>query len=592
MIGVSGVTIGGTAAGAGNLISGNGGGVSLRGDDAIVQGNRIGTDVTGTLALGNVAGISVGQGDRITIGGVEEGAGNLISGNQSDGIWVGGGHPVIQGNRIGTDVTGRTALKNLHGVFIFSSANGMGATIGGTEPEAGNVISGNQDAAVWIAGSQVLVEGNLIGLDATGMGALANGSGVRIDGANDVTIGGTLAGSGNVISGNQGSGILVDAQVAAASDNRILGNLIGTDATGSYAVGNRGDGIDILYAQSNTVGGTVPGAGNVISGNAGNGLNLFLTDAVVQGNRIGVDASGLSPLGNGASGVLLLQGAFNSIGGTAPAAGNVIAYNGGDGVRVDGGTDNVIRGNAIYGHANGLGIALVHNGNNNQPAPVLTDAQFDHSGTTIAVALTSQANTTFALEFFSNSVCNPSGYGEGEVFLGTSTVTTDAAGNASFMVHFDARVGHRHYLAATATDPCGNTSAFSQCVVASKHGHQGGNTDRAEAAGSDVNAALGWQAGNHATVGGTIVLTDRNHESAYRDAVSGMAARGRNQAERLPDVDESQLTWYGCDLFFSGLGRDSVDVFPSGLAFVGLLDGGLGVGGQPLLNGGHVAMMP
>src|SRR5207248_2693910 len=103
-----------------NLISGNGGsGIVIQGAAAagnVVQGNYIGTDIRGTSALGNlVSGIVIGQTTGATIGGTEPGAGNLISGNAHSGVTLTGNGHVVQGNFIGTDVTGLRALPN-HGV--------------------------------------------------------------------------------------------------------------------------------------------------------------------------------------------------------------------------------------------------------------------------------------------------------------------------------------------------------------------------------------------------------------------------------------------------------------------------------------------
>ena len=472
------VTIGGTAPGEGNLVSGNHVGLDLSGNDDLVEGNRIGTDLTGTVALGNqLAGIEVGfvsygQVSQVTIGGTADGAGNLISGNAAAGVEIFGyafrGYQIaIEGNRIGTDLTGTIALGNQQGVVI-SDASRDNVTIGGAESGAGNLISGNQQEGVCILGNHAVVEGNWIGTDVSGSLALGNGTGITIEGSNN-TVGGTDAGAHNLISGNRGSGVLVtESTTVLPSDNLVLGNFIGTDSTGTRAVGNSGDGINLQPTfRPTTVGGTAPGAGNLISGNAGNGVAIFGSrnpSNLVQGNRIGVDVTGTNPLGNAGDGVSI-SGGFNPIGGTVTGAGNIIAFNGVDGVRVGVGPSNAVHGNSIYGHAHGLGIELVNNGNNNEPAPVLSDAKARATGTKVAGILAAQANTSFTLEFFSNTDCNPSGYGEGEVFLGTSVVVTDGAGNANFTAHLDAAVAPGQYLAATATDPRGNTSPFSQCVA-------------------------------------------------------------------------------------------------------------------------------
>jgi hypothetical protein len=137
------VTIGGTAANAGNVVSGNrGAGIYLGDAFGVVQGNRIGTDVTGTRALGNGVGLYQGDGS-VTVGGTAVGAGNVISGNAGDGIQLGYGG-VIQGNLIGTDVTGSQPLGNGgNGIMVIAYFTSFGNTIGGTAAGAGNVISAN-----------------------------------------------------------------------------------------------------------------------------------------------------------------------------------------------------------------------------------------------------------------------------------------------------------------------------------------------------------------------------------------------------------------------------------------------------------------
>jgi hypothetical protein len=394
--------IGGTTPGADNLISANGTGLQLRRSTCVVQGNRIGTDVTGTQPLGNTTGIALDLDSSLnTIGGTEPGAGNLISGNGADGIDDNGGGNVIQGNLIGTDRTGTHALPNHVGVYLHGGSD----LVGGTVPGAGNVISGN----------------------------VSTGLGVHW------------------------------------GHNTIEGNLIGTDRSGTAPLGNGGDGVQIINndgGQANTVGGTAPGAGNVIANNGGNGIYVNMKLNVIQGNWIGTDVTGTQPMGNGANGVYLRDEntSHTTIGGTDPGAGNVIAFNGRDGVLVDPHTvQNAILGNSIH-DSGGLGIELNDGSNNDQAFPVLTAATLTNSGTVTQGLLSSAPNTTFTLEFFANDVCNPSGYGEGRYWLGDATVTTNANGRAAFTVTVDAAASGQ-FLAATATDPLNNTSAFSACLV-------------------------------------------------------------------------------------------------------------------------------
>src|SRR5262249_8350033 len=160
----SGNTVGGTAAGAGNILSGNricGVRIESDADRNVVQGNWIGTDATGTRALPNIAGVCI-NGANNTVGGTTAGAGNTISGNRDTGISVGPGAPanVFQGNRIGTDATGTKALANVTGVEISYYADGN--TIGGTAAGAGNTISGNTSQGVLISGTAEYYEGDWV----------------------------------------------------------------------------------------------------------------------------------------------------------------------------------------------------------------------------------------------------------------------------------------------------------------------------------------------------------------------------------------------------------------------------------------------
>jgi titin len=461
--------IGGSAPGTGNVISGNGGGILMEASTGNqIQGNWIGTDTSGTQNLGNLFGDiwpSTGAEGNL-IGGTMAGARNIISGDAVSEIYVsmGADNNPVQGNFIGTDVTGTHALGSRdfpgNGILILPGA--LDNTIGGTELGAGNLISGNLSHAsygVFIAGAGTLLQGNSIGTDVTGTRALGNTEGVEVN-ANDITIGGTEPGAGNLISGNQKLGITlwgVDHVV-------ILGNRIGTDVTGTQALGNGAAGI-LVYSQGSTtatIGGTDPGAGNLISANLGDGISIQTSDTaaiVVQGNTIGTDITGTQPLGNAGNGVAIIGGTNDNT-----ISGNLIAFNGVDGVLVNGGTGTAILGNAILGHDNGLGIELANGGNDDQAFPVLTSATTDGSSTTVEGTLASTSSTSFRVEIFANAVCNPSGYGEGERFLGALTVTTDADGNATFSFTAPIGVNPGQFVAATATDPTGNTSEFSACT--------------------------------------------------------------------------------------------------------------------------------
>jgi hypothetical protein len=465
-----------------NVIAGNrGDGVSIAGSMNRVEGNLVGIAVNGTAALGNSAhGVDLTGGSNNTIGGTTSDARNVISANQRDGIYISGSGNQILGNYIGTDANGAAALGNTgSGVNI---QNGTANAVGGASAGAGNLIAANGQYGVLIFDSNNLVQGNDIGTDVTGTVPLGNNVGVYLFRGSMNLVGGTASGAGNLISGN-GTGVTV-----FANGSVIQGNLIGTDGSGTKALGNR-DGVVITSGTTDVVvGGATPEARNVISGNLNTGVFIITSSRnLIQGNFIGTDVTGMQTLANG-TGVILSGGLNNLIGGSTAGAGNLISgnaidgvhvyssfansnfiqgntitHNGNDGVLVDTGSGNGILGNVISDSGN-LGIELVNNGNHNQAFPVLTSAVSDGVSTTIEGTLTSTPRTDFTLEFFADTICNPSGFGEGERLLGSTVVTTDTSGNASFTVTFNIPVDPGQFISATATDPANNTSQFSQCV--------------------------------------------------------------------------------------------------------------------------------
>jgi CSLREA domain-containing protein len=475
-------------------------GVDLRGQGGNrIEGNFIGTDLSGGVARGNTReGIRIGSGSN-RIGGTGPNEGNLISGNTggavSAGIRVEGpaDGQVIEGNLIGTDVTGGDALPNAVGVVIATSDN----TIGGSQQAARNVISGNVGGGVRLIEGATgnRIEGNYVGTDRTGSGSVGNGgAGVAIGvGSHENVVGGSAVNAGNVISAN---GVGLDINLA--NRTRVQGNLIGTDASGSAALGNAGPGVSVVTADDTLIGGREAGARNVISANGtsalvgggiviGNGPN---NRTRVEGNLIGTDITGAQPLGNAGIGVAccgVFGGTDNRIGGVPVGAGNVIAFNSGDGVVVGGvfeqqaptrGTSML--GNSIFSNA-GLGIDLQTltdqqptpndagdpdtGPNELQNFPVVTDVRIVPGATTVDARLNSLPDRTYRVEFFRNRECDPEGFGEGGTFLGARDVTTDASGNVSFSATFPVALSAAEVVTTTATDPDGNTSEFSECHV-------------------------------------------------------------------------------------------------------------------------------
>ena len=485
-------TVGGTARGARNVISGNGDeGVQILGDSATgneVLGNYIGTDKTGTSDLGNSGeGVIILDARDNTIGGTAAGAANVISGNNRNGVQIQDGFSPgiptgnkVQGNFIGTNVSGTQPLGNsLGGVSIDDASSN---TVGGTEPGARNIISGNIEEGILIQNADATgnkIEGNFIGINLLGTQPVGNGSdGVRISSASDNTVGGTASGATNVISGSNSDGVEIFG--SEATGNKIEGNRIGTRADGSGDLGNSEDGVAIL-APDNTIGGTTTAARNLISGNGGDGVSMVGSAAngnEVKGNFIRVNEDdGVNISGDG-----------NTIGGATSAEGNSIFANGGDGVEVfSSGEGNSVLSNRIFDNV-GLGIDLLGtNGvtnndeddpdtgaNNLQNFPVITSAIRNSSGiTTITGTIKSNPNQSFTIQCFQAD--GDSDHGEGQFFLGSTTIATNANGDSSVFTctSNDPEVDQEVSVTATNTTgtatntAIGDTSEFSRNVVVS-----------------------------------------------------------------------------------------------------------------------------
>ena len=316
-------TIGGTVAGSGNVISGNNDGsayvgaqIYIPGNDNLVEGNLIGLGADGdivTVPVGDLnAGVSFqtgGQnfiGSHNTIGGVTAAARNVISGNQSNIILQGGSYNLIEGNYIGTDTTGTIAIgpgpNGTADLIDINTESTVQDTIGGTTTGARNIISGASQAGLYFGAgtSESVVEGNYIGTDKTGTLALPNGTGFQEgdEGSpGDNTIGGATStpgtGAGNLIAGNQGSGI----SIGQGDGDVVEGNAIGVVALpgGGTSPANRGDGIEVGGTEGAGVqiGGPSDQDQNVISGNTNDGIEINGSSGVlVEGNLIGTDITG------------------------------------------------------------------------------------------------------------------------------------------------------------------------------------------------------------------------------------------------------------------------------------------------------------
>ena len=334
-------TVGG--AGAGNLISGNGNnGVEIaRSSGNVVLGNKIGTDINGTAALGNAAdGVIIDNGStNNTVGGTATGAGNLISGNGNNGIDIqdtGTSGNVVLRDLIGTDAAGTAALGNFYGVSIADGATAN--TVGGVG--AGNVVSGNAQDGVAIIGFLLAATGNVllgnpIGTDGSGTAVLGNGrDGVAIFAAANNTLGGTAAGAGNVVSGNAAVGVEISGSAATGNARARQPDRHRRRRHGQ-ARQRRGRAVDLRHCVGHHGRRHVRGGRNVISGNGGDGVAIGTGASGMwcSGNRIGTDAAGTAALGNAIDGVFVSESS-NTVGGTASGAGNVVSGNGVNGVAI------------------------------------------------------------------------------------------------------------------------------------------------------------------------------------------------------------------------------------------------------------------
>lgn len=365
----------------------------------------------------------------------------------------------IAGNWIGLDVDGISRGNSGTGVEV-TCAGLAGSTsnmIGGTAPADRNVISGNRVGVSFFPtqANHNVVQGNFIGSDATG--ALPRGNlfqGISVQSATDIMIGGASPGAGNLICAN-GTGI----SLLGGSRDIVQGNFIGTDVTGHYDLGNLHDGIDVQGCSLTVIGGA--NAGNLVANNAGYGIFLLgSTTNMMMGNWIGTDIDGTWPLGNDKDGVFLQASSATTIGGGAPGLANVIEFNNGAGVNIYSGQSARVSANSIFDNG-GPGILLGIDANQSQSAPVLTNAIAAYDSTQVQGFLSSQANTTFWLEFFSSDNWDAAGIAEGRNYLGAASLTTGADGNAAFSVTLPAAAPAGDLVTATATDPSGNTSAFS-----------------------------------------------------------------------------------------------------------------------------------
>ena len=443
---------------------------------SLANTNPTGQGLNAVLLIELVGYLSVSTSDTTIRGLVIHGTGS----GTFVGITISNGasNNKVEGCFIGTDAAGLTRIDQGFSVQV-SAGGGSSHTIGGSAPAARNLFAACQEAvATTAAASGDTIEGNLMGLTIAGDALLTPV-------CTSTTYALLLNGTGHTVKNNVVAGGSNGLSVSGSGDT-FLGNFIGTDVTGTvlFGLGEHGFAVN---GTNHVIGGPGADDGNIVAGAAFyNGLELNGSGHVVYGNSIGTDRTGTIDLGNLHAGIVGI-GSDLTIGGTSPGQGNTIAFNaasGYSGVLVQG-QGVRIRGNRIYANA-GLGIDLYvglttgvtpndpgdgdagPNGAQNFPILLTTGPAAPlGSGTHITGVLNSTASTTFDIDFYSNPACAPRAqeYLEGQDYIGSTQVTTDGSGNISFDVTLPTTVAPGARITATATDPSGNTSEFSQRLV-------------------------------------------------------------------------------------------------------------------------------
>jgi titin len=427
-----------------------------------IKGNYIGTDRTGTVALGNKYGINFGVGAQYNIiGGSNAGEGNVISGNPDGGIILQAGtdHTTIEGNYIGVDAGGNTALANSIGLAIGSAYN----IIGGSQK---NVISGNTTINLMIGASSNEVKGNYIGVGADGNTSLLSPGSIVLgitspEAIQYNIIGGSTAAERNVIASATS---WLTTIFIGGNYNQVKGNYIGTNATATSVIERPGDpsfgnAIWLAAGCHNSIGGADAGERNIIAGTViltGNfGGSIYVTNSnEVTNNYFGLDPTGTIPLGTNFPVYFSGEAQHNRI------SSNTFAYFGtgsywpggsgqnviwmlGEPVKYNTVTKNIFINNNVPEM-----ISLGHGANNSISPPVIYAVAGDGVNTTVS----GTAPAASIIEVFQAAA--PSS--EAVAYLGS--VEADALGNWSFIA---SGVFSSHEVTATATDRSGNTSQFS-----------------------------------------------------------------------------------------------------------------------------------
>jgi hypothetical protein len=438
------------------------------------------------------------------------------------------------------------------------TTNAYGLVIAGTTGSTirGLIVNRFQSGAINLSGNGGhLVAGNYIGTNASGTAGFTPGTpvGIAVPSPNNV-IGGTTAADRNIISGNKTQTFSIAVDLFKSSGNKVIGNYIGTDVTGMFAIA-QSTGVRVA-GDGNTVGGATAAERNVFSGNVVGIDFVGGNNNKIQGNFFGFTADGKNEL-FGTYGLFIEVASTNNlIGGTNPGEGNLIASIITRGVVVtDTSAQNAILGNSIL--ASNIGIDLKFDGvtpndlgatindpsdadtgpNNLQNYPVINSVTTNSGNTVIDATLRSEASKTYRIELFSNTFCLASGFGAGRFFVAATNVNTDASGNANINFTVPTASITGGIFTMTATDPANNTSEFSQCKSAAppSNGSLQFGTNQLifqETAGTvniavtRTNGSAGAVSVNYATSGGSATPgQDYTAKSGKLDFANGETAK-------------------------------------------------------------------
>lgn len=467
----SGIQVGGLNAADRNLISGNTDG-SYPNDSWVIQGNYVGVGANGVTAIpnstsGGSGAFSIDNCSDAIVGGTQAGAINVISGNNSHGVAPDNSPGLrLQGNLIGTDYTGQVAVPNESGVVI--SGDQTGSIIGGNVPAARNIIAGNTLGGILSGSSGLQIIGNYVGLDKTGSQPLSNLFGIVAAG-ND-KIGGDTT-ERNVVSGNTYFNVSFQGLGGPQSGGQISGNYIGTNASGTIdasITAVQGEGIRLAgVATGNIIGGT---NGNRIAGNRGSGVAvrsyeitgvttdpLTPTDNAILGNVIFGNEPGGPTTGEPGLGIDLYRATASAF--TFPAD-----VSDADSFVDMGANTNDANDSDTSGAPDFLPNDYINH-------PIINSATQNGASLTVSVDLdaagTTDSSGNYRIEFFANDTADTSGYGEGQTYLGTAQVSNGTSKTATITLANGTDLTGKVLSATTtaintATDSgYGSTSEFS-----------------------------------------------------------------------------------------------------------------------------------